>query len=156
MAQISPWSVKGVPYEDRETAKALARQAGLPLGSWLSQLIREANGAPVVQETPPEVSSDSPVSEPLEADAFTYPVADSLSSDVAERRFAALQTQIDALTSLLRDRPPAAMAESIGETGAPLERAVMRLSERVQQLEQEVFNEAPGQAGMIGRLLGRR
>lgn len=155
MAQISPWSVKGVPYQDRETAKALARQAGLPLGGWLSQLIREANGATAAQETLQEISSGSPVPEPLEPDAFTYPVADSLSADVAERRFAALQTQIDALTSLLRDRPPAAM-EAPGESGAPLERAVMRLSERVQQLEQEVFNEASGQAGMMGRLFGRR
>lgn len=44
-AQV-PWSVKGVEPGAREAAKAAARRAGLTLGAWLNQVIRES-GAPV-------------------------------------------------------------------------------------------------------------
>jgi len=44
-AQI-PWSVKGVEPGAREAAKAAARRAGLTLGAWLNQVIRET-GAPI-------------------------------------------------------------------------------------------------------------
>ena len=39
-----PWSVKGVEPEAREAAKAKARRAGLTLGAWLNQVIRESGG----------------------------------------------------------------------------------------------------------------
>ena len=42
MASKSPWSVKGISQEDRDTAKAEARRAGIPIGVWLSDRIRRA------------------------------------------------------------------------------------------------------------------
>src|SRR5262249_33763302 len=39
-----PWSVKGVEPEAREAAKAKARRAGLTLGAWLNQVIRDSGG----------------------------------------------------------------------------------------------------------------
>lgn len=39
-----PWSVKGVEPDAREAAKAKARRAGLTLGAWLNQVIRESGG----------------------------------------------------------------------------------------------------------------
>ena len=38
----SPWSVKGVDPEAREAAKIAARKAGLTVGAWLNQMIRQA------------------------------------------------------------------------------------------------------------------
>ena len=38
----SPWSVKGIDPETREAAKVAARRAGMPVGAWLSQVIRQA------------------------------------------------------------------------------------------------------------------
>ena len=37
----SPWSVKGVDPEAREAAKIAARRAGLTVGAWLNQMIRQ-------------------------------------------------------------------------------------------------------------------
>jgi localization factor PodJL len=42
-----PWSVKGVEPDAREAAKAKARRAGLTLGAWLNQVIRDSGGTEV-------------------------------------------------------------------------------------------------------------
>ena len=42
VANVSPWSVKGVEPEAREAAKIAARRAGLTIGNWLNQIIRTA------------------------------------------------------------------------------------------------------------------
>ncbi|MEC8117531.1 MAG: hypothetical protein VX124_09205, partial [Pseudomonadota bacterium] len=46
MTQRVPWSVKGITREDRELAKAAAQKAGLSVGAWLTQQIRQAAEAP--------------------------------------------------------------------------------------------------------------
>lgn len=38
----TPWSVKGVDPEAREAAKIAARRAGVNVGAWLTQVIRQA------------------------------------------------------------------------------------------------------------------
>jgi len=38
----SPWSLKGVEPEAREAAKIAARKAGLTVGAWLTQMIRQS------------------------------------------------------------------------------------------------------------------
>lgn len=43
MSGKSPWSVKGISAEDREVAKVAARKAGVPIGVWLSEQIRQAS-----------------------------------------------------------------------------------------------------------------
>lgn len=59
MAGSSPWSVKGIASQERDLAKQAARRAGVPIGVWLSQRIREAaeSGA---REAQPAVAMDSP------------------------------------------------------------------------------------------------
>lgn len=42
MSTKSPWSVKGISPEERDLAKEKAREAGVPIGAWLSQQIRTA------------------------------------------------------------------------------------------------------------------
>lgn len=56
MSGKSPWSVKGVSAEDREAAKIAARKAGMPIGVWLSEQIRQA-------------ASDKPAPEPADVAA---------------------------------------------------------------------------------------
>ena len=36
-----PWSLKGVSVEARDAAKSAAAEAGVPIGDWLSDIIRE-------------------------------------------------------------------------------------------------------------------
>ena len=36
-----PWSLKGVSRDARDAAKAAARREGVPLGIWLSRVIRD-------------------------------------------------------------------------------------------------------------------
>lgn len=55
MTQRVPWSVKGITREDRELAKAAAQKAGLSVGAWLTQQIRQAAEAPS-----PAAAADSP------------------------------------------------------------------------------------------------
>lgn len=151
MAQISPWSVKGVPYEDREAAKLLARQAGLPLGAWLSQLIRRMSEG-TGDSLPEPFLETQDASQALEPAAAPPEIAPEAAEEL-ERRLAALQAQIDALNAVLRDLP---VSGAQPEGSAPIERAVMRLSERVQRLEQTVFDEEDTQTGVMSRFFGRR
>lgn len=58
MAGSSPWSVKGIASQERDLAKQAARRAGVPIGVWLSQRIREASQSGAV-ETQPAVAADA-------------------------------------------------------------------------------------------------
>jgi hypothetical protein len=40
-----PWSLKGVSRAARDAAKAAARREGVPLGVWLSKVIRDTSAA---------------------------------------------------------------------------------------------------------------
>jgi hypothetical protein len=46
-----PWSLKGVSREARRAAKSAAREAGLPIGAWLSRAIRATAAAEGVTVT---------------------------------------------------------------------------------------------------------
>lgn len=46
MSAGAPWSVKGIDPKARETAKDLARRAGMTLGEFLNQLIRDSDDEP--------------------------------------------------------------------------------------------------------------
>ena len=58
----SPWSVKGIDPETREAAKVAARRAGMPVGAWLTQVIRQAAVTQVKGVSPNsnEVSTTAP------------------------------------------------------------------------------------------------
>ena len=38
---LNPWSVKGIDEETRKTARKKAKEAGLPIGTWIDQIILE-------------------------------------------------------------------------------------------------------------------
>lgn len=42
-----PWSLKGVSRAAREAARAAAKREGVPLGVWLSRVIREISAAEI-------------------------------------------------------------------------------------------------------------
>ncbi|MCO5089388.1 hypothetical protein [Bosea sp. (in: a-proteobacteria)] len=52
MANSLPWSVKGVDPRTRDAAKAAARRAGMTLGEWLDQRIREESGEAPAEPAP--------------------------------------------------------------------------------------------------------
>ena len=38
---LTPWSVKGIDEETRKTARHKAKEAGLPIGTWIDKIILE-------------------------------------------------------------------------------------------------------------------
>ena len=38
---LTPWSVKGIDEETRKTARQKAKEAGLPIGTWIDKIILE-------------------------------------------------------------------------------------------------------------------
>lgn len=64
MTQRVPWSVKGITREDRELAKAAAQKAGLSVGAWLTQQIRQAAEAPSPASAADSPAAPSPSSSP--------------------------------------------------------------------------------------------
>ena len=36
---LTPWSVKGIDEETRKTARQKAKEAGLPIGTWIDKII---------------------------------------------------------------------------------------------------------------------
>lgn len=155
----SPWSVKGVDPETREAAKIAARRAGMTVGQWLNQTIRAAasqqlrNGGRVAPEppSPHDVFASPPGGEtgpgtapsgaapqpPAPTMQALFESIQKLSSriEAAEMKttaaIAPLAEQVDQLAHQIEE------VKRQGEVStAPVERAVMRLSERLQKLEE--------------------
>jgi hypothetical protein len=63
-----PWSLKGISDEAREFAKLASDQSDIPVGAWLSQVIRAAAAAPEVT-TPEAVPVTMPASAPVQESA---------------------------------------------------------------------------------------
>lgn len=54
---LLPWSLKGVSLDARSRAKAAAGSAGVPLGKWLSETIREIAGAESAKPAPAVIAA---------------------------------------------------------------------------------------------------
>lgn len=65
MATSLPWSVKGVDPRTRDAAKAAARRAGMTLGEWLDNKIREEAGEPEIVAQDAEEQDIAALSERL-------------------------------------------------------------------------------------------
>ena len=164
MAQISPWSVKGVSPEDREAAKRAARQAGLPVGAWLSQTIRHAGhepGAGMTSAAPPSDPDSAAEIRALRAEVTTLAgrleaLRDGMTGLQAE--FAALAESRSPSSDPdgpSADQPGELSPEALA-TQKALERAVLRLSDRLRVLESEAEAARTGaSAGFLRRLFGR-
>lgn len=184
MAQDSPWSVKGVAAPEREAAKVAARKAGVPIGAWLSEAIRRASdgAAAAAAPTPWRPGSLLPPGQPvyLPQRLANRPLDDAMVDairrlgqrlDETERRMAArLAAVIEQVEATGREL--AALGDRVArlEAGsarspraeepratAALERALARLSARLEQLESDPAAEAAAPpAGALARLFGRR
>ncbi|GAB4197549.1 MAG: hypothetical protein OHK0024_36630 [Thalassobaculales bacterium] len=223
---VAPWSVKGVPPEDREAAKMAARKAGVPLGTWLSQTIRTAAAQELKRSVPPgyrpitpsrderplpgypgwSPAAPEPAAAPVppappqrdgrpiaaagpmafggqmaggahmaggaqmaggaEADPTARPPALTTEAVLQSIRSLGQKIEQTEARTLERLEPIAAKVESLaqqveevrargsGPSTAPVERAVMRLSERLQRLE-HASGAASSRPGLLGRLFRR-
>lgn len=155
----SPWSVKGIEPEAREAAKIAARRAGLTIGQWLNLTIRSvaaeqlsgsrpppgilASGFDGGRRTPP---GDHACAEGAANSNFRPPaptmeaVSDSLqklSTRVTEAEksttemVAPLAGKVEPLSTRVEE-----VSTPASVTTAPVERAVTRLAERLEKLEQ--------------------
>lgn len=134
----SPWSVKGIDPETREAAKVAARRAGMPVGAWLTQVIRQAV---VTQIKGPSPMPDEP------------PSGVASSSRAASVPAPTMQTIFENLQRLLNrvERIEAAAERAAAPSGAPLERAMVRLSERLDRVEQGGGRtDKPARRGLFG------
>jgi len=147
-----PWSVKGVEHEAREAAKLAARKAGLPLGVWLSQTIHATAAQQLKSSSGPTVYA---------ASAYSSAGGDASAGSATARPPAltpeAVLESINRLAGRLAEseaRTAEALApivEKVAKLSAqveegkggpsridvdPLERAMMRMTERLDRIEE--------------------
>jgi len=136
----SPWSVKGIDPETREAAKVAARRAGMPAGAWLTQVIRQA-AVTQVKGTPVAAMPD---------EAFPAPPS---SHGTASVPAPTMQTIFEHLQKLLSrvERIEQAAERAAAPSVAPLERAMMRMSERLDRVEEGAGGDhKPARRGLFG------
>jgi hypothetical protein len=61
---VGAWNLRNVSPEARAAAKQAAADAGLSLGTWLAQLIREINAAELAAWMPNETARDTVYEQP--------------------------------------------------------------------------------------------
>ncbi|MHA1113387.1 MAG: hypothetical protein ACTSRY_02640 [Alphaproteobacteria bacterium] len=178
MSGKSPWSVKGIEPEAREAAKIAARRAGLTVGAWLNQTIRHAaaqelksepvDRSPVFEAAapPPQPPGQQPLGQQPpgpQPPALTLETVlksvQSLSARIQQSEDRA-QEAIEPIASKVQDLTEQ-MADIKG-TGsaavAPIERALGRVAERLERIENEPRHGGRASAdrgGIISRLIGR-
>jgi localization factor PodJL len=142
MKRILPWCVDGIGSDVRAAAKSAARDAGMPLGAWLTEIIYEA------VEISAQLGGDSP---PPPA---RTPTPDSAVDDAGrarpERTVPAILDDIRRLTSRIEDAEARALAEVPAPVRAAVppkadtlprgdtlqvDRAMARISSRLRELE---------------------
>lgn len=150
MKPSSPWSVKGVEPEAREAAKMAARRAGMPVGAWLSHTIRKvaseqlrsgpgAHAARTQSFSQPLPDGTEPRSTARPPAPTTEAVLESINR-LAAKLEASEQRTAETLAPLTdKVRNLSDQMEEIKETKSldsdPLERALARMAERLDQIE---------------------
>jgi len=142
-----PWSVKGVEHEAREAAKLAARKAGLPLGVWLSQTIHAAAAQQLKSSSGPTVYAAASAS-PMSGDRVPRPPA--LTPEAVLESINRLSTRLaeseartaEALAPIVQKVAQLSAKVEQGKAGGdsrleidPLERAMMRMTERLDRIE---------------------
>jgi localization factor PodJL len=147
-----PWSVKGVEHEAREAAKLAARKAGLPLGVWLSQTIHAAAAQQLKSSSGPTVytgtayappNGDAPAGSSIPRPPALTPEAvlesiNRLAGRIAEseaRTAEALAPIVEKVAKLSAQVEEGKGAGSRIDVD-PLERAMMRMTERLDRIEE--------------------
>jgi localization factor PodJL len=149
-----PWSVKGVEHEAREAAKLAARKAGLPLGVWLSQTIHataaqqlKSSSGPTVYATSAASSSAASADGSLGSATARPPALTPEAVLESINRLAGRLAESEARTA----EALAPIVEKVAKLSAqiedgkggpsridvdPLERAMMRMTERLDRIEE--------------------
>jgi localization factor PodJL len=149
----APWTVKGVDPEAREAAKLAARRSGLPLGVWLSQAIRGAATAQLKGQAGPVYEAPSPPSfRSMSSDPETTMShgsrTPSLTMEALLESFNRLAQRIEQNDTRAQEaiaplaKKVTELSEQIEKTSGdkslnsdPLERAMMRITERLDRIE---------------------
>ncbi len=100
-----PWSVKGIEPEIRQLAKIAARRRGMTIGGWLTEIIRAA-------------AVDSP-----DATGSAGTTVDAESVEAVQTAMSELMSRVETLETRM------------DQTLTPLARAVVKIAERLDQLE---------------------
>lgn len=109
MGKPTPWSVKGIGPEARETAKAAAHGAGMTLGAWMTQMIEAAAAEKAAEPPAPPAdtashndSDDAPTNTaPPRDDAERHSALAVQAAAVLARRVKAMEAEADARDSVL-------------------------------------------------------
>lgn len=157
----SPWSVKGVDPEAREAAKIAARKAGMTVGAWLTQMIRQS-AADQLRRPKPQPDRSGDYDDRMQSGPYGQPygygqqppppppgaapppaptiqaIFDSIQRlagriEQAEQRTADTIGPIAEKVSELSEQIERARAA--GTSTAPVERAMQKISERLERLE---------------------
>ncbi|WID95524.1 hypothetical protein QO058_22590 [Bosea vestrisii] len=134
MATSLPWSVKGVDPRTRDAAKAAARRAGMTLGEWLDNKIREEAGEPESVANETEDQDIVMLSERLARlsqggmQTAAAPQAVAARPDIARDRMDAFITQAAMAERLTRDSN-ARTASALDSIAKWMERTESRLSQ---------------------------
>jgi localization factor PodJL len=157
----SPWSVKGVDPEAREAAKIAARKAGMTVGTWLSQIIRQSateqlrgGGQRQPQQAPPErpaapggFQNAQPPAPTIQA-VFESIQRLSQRIEQSEKRTAETIAPIAEKVSELSTKIEEAKTGS-GTSTAPVERAVQKIAERLDKIEDSGVTRGPRPVGQV-------
>lgn len=158
MKPSSPWSIKGIEPEAREAAKMSARRAGVPLGVWLSATIRKAASEQLRSGGSTQASREAPAPSPgfdvngMPGDTPESPngarppaptteaVLQSINR-LAAKLEASEQRTTETLAPLAEKvRSLSDQIEDIKETksldSSPMERALARMAERLDEIEE--------------------
>ena len=157
MVSASPWSVKGVEPEARAAAKSAARHADMTLGQWLNRTIRQTaaeqlagadrsahEGAPFQQSQNEEidnpeqrgVASAPGASAPAPGNEAIFESIRRLSRRIeeSESRTEATVVRLANRVDRLSEQIEHVKVQAARST-APVERAILRLSERLERIE---------------------
>lgn len=154
MKSSSPWSVKGVEPEAREAAKLAARKAGVPLGIWLNNIIRKSaaeqlksGGTFQAASAPSAVSGEAAARPAGEVNGgghrppapTTEVVLESINRLAAKIEAAEVRTAEVIAPLADKVKNLSEQMEEVKENkaldSAPLERALSRMSERLDHIE---------------------
>lgn len=183
MSSAIPWSVKGVEPEAREAAKLAARRQDVPVGQWLTQTIlasatqelkhtrrkseasESANANVQDTASSPHEAPDNAIDETADASvgrggppALTPEAILESIQKLANRVEESEARTAEAITPLAErianlDDQIGTIKESGTVSTAPVERAMMRLTERLEKLEGGHRKEPEG--GFLAKLFSR-
>lgn len=136
----APWSIKGIEPEAREAAKAKAREAGMTLGQWLNQAIADA-GQPRTSDTP-QAQADSS-SNALETARIMRAIAEvarrvDVVAASGNEPGGPQQAALERVEARLDELAKAIPAESPGFDQARIERGLVAIARRIDQVEKSI------------------